>query len=258
MRFWLAAAGILLVVALLYLPTWSLNSKPKSKPEATTLSQETLRFQGKIDYFKALLRENQSEEKNAIFADSLSEYYARSMRFDSAAWYAQVAATFFSTASMYKKVGNYYYTAYQLVAQDKKQELASKARLWLEKAMTLNPNDSESICKVALTYISSEPMRGVRMLKDILTKEPQNEDALYSLGMLSMTSGQIELAIERLEKLRAINPQHANGQLLLGKAYEQTGQRDKALQTFENIIKTVHDSALVEQAKVHRKDLFNN
>lgn len=254
MRLGLATSGILLAVALLYLPTWSLNSKDKAPPRLG----EALPFQEKIDHFRALIKENQSKEKNAIFADSLSGYFARSMQFDSAAWYAQVAASFFSTASMYKKVGDYFYGAYQLAAQNEKQELASRAKLWLEKAVALNPDDSESVCKIALTYISSEPMRGVRMLKDILKKEPDNQEALYSLGMLSMTSGQFELAIERLEKLRDINPRHANGQFLLGEAYKQTGQREKALQLFENIIKTAPDPALAEQAKERRKDLLNN
>src|SRR6218665_1553548 len=254
MRFGLAVSGVLLAIALLYLPTWSLNSGAKSPPHLG----EVLRFQKKIDHFRALLKENQSKEKNAIFADSLGEYFARSMQFDSAAWYGQVAASFFSTASMYKKVGDYFYGAYRLAAQDKKQALASQAKQWLEKAIALNPDDLESACKIALTYISSEPMRGVGMLKDILKKAPDNQEALYSLGMLSMASGQFELAIERLEKLRDVNPPHADGQLLLGEAYEQTGQREKALQIFENIIKTARDSALLEQAKERRKNLLNN
>ena len=44
-----------------------------------------------------------SNQKNAIFADSLRSLYAQAGQFDSAAWYGEQAATFFKTNESFQK-----------------------------------------------------------------------------------------------------------------------------------------------------------
>src|SRR5689334_3769254 len=50
--------------------------------------------------------QNSSDEKNAIFADSLQSLYTQAGQFDSAAWFGEKAAMFFNTTESFLKVGN--------------------------------------------------------------------------------------------------------------------------------------------------------
>lgn len=165
--------------------------------------------------------------------------YAQAGQFDSAAWYGEQAATFFKTNESFLKAGNAYYEAYSFAMQPEKQKaMAEKAREWLGKAVDANPKNLEAKVKMAMTYVSSStPMRGIQMMREVLTEDPKNEFALFNMGMLSIQSGQYARAIERLEELAQVNPNHLQGQMLLGVAYLNNGNKDKARQQFERVKK---------------------
>src|SRR5882762_3408401 len=77
-----------------------------------------------------------SNEKNAIFADSLQNLYTQAGQFDSAAAYGAEAATFFNTTESFLKAGNSYYEASTFAMDAQKQRaLAEKAREWLGKVI---------------------------------------------------------------------------------------------------------------------------
>ena len=66
-------------------------------------------------------------------------------------------------------------------------------------------------------------MQGITMLREVLAADPKNELALLNMGMLSIQSGQHERAVERLEELVKVNPNHTQGHLLLGIALMNSG-----------------------------------
>jgi tetratricopeptide (TPR) repeat protein len=143
-----------------------------------------------------------SNQKNAIFADSLRKLYTQAGQFDSAAWFAAQAATFFNTTESFLNAGNSYYEAYTFAMGPEKQEqMAQKTREWLGKVLESEPKNLEVKTKMAMTYLSSgSPMQGITMLREVLAEDPKNEFALYNMGMLSVQSGQYDRAIERLEE----------------------------------------------------------
>src|SRR5690349_23129667 len=53
--------------------------------------------QVKISDFRRQFQASASNEKNAIFADSLANLYVTAGKYDSSAWFAEVAAKFFNT-----------------------------------------------------------------------------------------------------------------------------------------------------------------
>ena len=75
-------------------------------------------------------------------------------------------------------------------------------------------------------------MQGITMLREVLAEDPNNEPALFNMGMLSIQSGQYDRAIERLSELIKINPNHTQGHLLLGIAWMNTGEKAKARAEF--------------------------
>ena len=106
-----------------------------------------------------------------------------------------------------------------------------------------------------MTYISSSPMQGINMLMEVLKADPQNESALFNLGMLSIQSGQNEKAVERLETLVKINPNHTQAQLLLGIAWMNLGDKTKARAQFEKVKQMDKDPAVQATVDSYLKDL---
>ena len=107
-----------------------------------------------------------------------------------------------------------------------------------------------------MTYLSSSaPMQGITLLREVLAEDPKNEFALFNMGMLSIQSGQYDRAIERLEELVQVNPNHTQGQLLLGVAYMNKGKKEKAREQFEKVKKLDSDPAVQATADSYLKDL---
>jgi Flp pilus assembly protein TadD len=93
------------------------------------------------------------------------------------------------------------------------------------------------------------------MMREVLAEDPKNEFALYNMGMLSIQSGQYDRAIERLNELVAVNPNHVQGQLLLGVAFLNKGSKEKARLQFEKVKKLDNDPAVQATVDSYLKDL---
>ncbi len=198
-----------------------------------------------------------SAEKSAIFADSLADLYWEAGKFDSAAWYANEAASFFNTMDSWIRAGDSYYQAYTFALDQLKQdELAEKARQYFSQVLKGNPGNLEVKTKMAMTYLSSgNPMQGITMLREVLNEDPRNELALFNMGMLSIQSGQNDRAIERLKELTAINPGHIQAQLLLGVAYVNKGEKGLAREQFEKVKQLDADPAVQATVDAYLQDL---
>ncbi|MBX2964882.1 MAG: tetratricopeptide repeat protein [Cyclobacteriaceae bacterium] len=196
-------------------------------------------------------------EKSAIFADSLADLYWEAGKFDSAAWFANEAATFFNTMESWIKAGDSYYQAYTFsLDQLKQNELAESARQYFSMILKRNPGNLEVKTKMAMTYLSTaNPMQGITLLREVLAEDPKNESALFNLGMLSIQSGQYDRAVERLKELIEVNPNHIQGQLLLGVAFMNKGNKKEAREQFEKVKQLDADPAVQATADSYLKDL---
>ena len=197
------------------------------------------------------------DEKNAIFADSLANLYQEAGKFDSAAWFAEEASTFFNTKESFLKAGNDYYEAFTFsINSEKQRAFAEKSRIFFTQVLKADPKNLEVKTKMAMTYVSSStPMQGIRMLREVLAEDPKNQPALYNMGMLAIQSGQYDRAIERLMLLVEVNPRHIQGQLLLGVAYMNKGDKTRAKQQFQKVKQLDKDPAVQATADSYLKDL---
>ena len=197
-------------------------------------------------------------EKNSIFADSLWRLYTSIGKFDSAAWYAEQSATFLKTTESYLRAGNSYYEAFSYaLEQDKQNQMGTKAREYLGKAVDANPKLYDAKARMGMTYIGggNPPMKGITMLREVATEDPTNEFALFSLGMLSIQSTQYDRAVDWLTKLVAVNPDHLQGQVFLGIALANTGEKQKARVQFEKARKMTTDPQVHATIDSYLKDL---
>jgi tetratricopeptide (TPR) repeat protein len=263
-RIILAVVAAALVWLIFLLPKAVVENESQLKEEASAEtaspaghSEIPANLSGSIKSVRSQYSPDVSNQKNAIFADSLRNLYTQAGQFDSAAWYAEQAATFFNTTESFLKAGNSYYEAYTFAMGPEKQEqMAEKARTWLGKVLDSEPKNLEIKTKMAMTYMSSKaPMQGISMLREVLAEDPKNELALFNFGMLSIQSGQYDKAIEYMERLIVVNPNHLQGQLLLGVAYMNKGNNDKARQQFEKVKQLDKDPAVQATVDSYLKDL---
>jgi tetratricopeptide (TPR) repeat protein len=206
----------------------------------------------------ARLRHQFKTKKSSIFADSLWQLYTSIGKFDSAAWFAEQSASFLKTTESYLRAGNSYYEAFSYALEQEKQaQLGEKAREFLGKALEANPKLYEAKAKMAMTYMTSgaPPMQGIRMLREVAQEDPTNEFALFSLGMLSIQSTQYDRAVEWLTKLVQVNPKHIQGQVFLGVALANAGEKDKAREQFEKARKMTTDPSVIASIDSYLKDL---
>ncbi len=253
-RIILLVVSAVLIVALYFLPKAvvendsQLQTGPETKSAlpASPHTQTPKSIRHNINRLRTRYLSNLPEEKNAIFADSLAGLYNQAGLFDSAVWFAERANAFFNTDESLLKAGNACYEAYTFAINGEKQNaLAEKTRELFGKVLEKNPDNLEVKTKMAMTFLSSKsPMRGIAMLREVLEKDPKNELALFNMGMLSIQSGQYGKAVEWLEKLAGVNEGHLQGQLLLGVAYLNQGEKTKARQQFEKVKKMDKDPSV--------------
>jgi tetratricopeptide (TPR) repeat protein len=109
-----------------------------------------------------------------------------------------------------------------------------------------------------MTYVSGEdPMTGIQMIRKVAEEHPDNELALYQLGMLSVTTGQYDRAVERFEKLIALSADHGEAHFYLGYCWFEMEQYEKAREQFEKVLTMDVSGELLEAAKKYLENINN-
>ena len=264
-RIILVVVSIALIAGLFLLPkvvvendnAISQNPTDSIAPKIEMHAQVPETLSASIKNLRALVAANPENEKNAIFADSLADLYASAGKFDSAAWFAEDASKFFNTMESWTKAGDMYYQAYSFaVDKGKQSDFALSAQKNYNKVLAKSPNNLDVKTKLAMTHLTeANPMKAIGMLREVLVQDPANELALYNMGMLSIQSGQYDRAVERLDQLLKVNPKHVQGNLLLGVAYLETGNKRKAREQFEKVKLLDTDPSVQAVADSYLKDL---
>lgn len=193
----------------------------------------------------------QSEEKSAIFADSLAVLFKEASKLDSAAKYTELAT------NNLEAVGDAYYDAFSFaVDAQKANELGEKVRFYYQKILSNDASRLDIKTKIAMTYVSTDnPMSGIMMLREVLESDPNNEDALFNLGVLSIQSGQYKNAIERFDQLLNNHPDNEQAMFYLALSYFNDGQRPKAKALFEKIKNTSKDEQVLAAVESYLNEL---
>lgn len=113
-----------------------------------------------------------------------------------------------------------------------------------ENAISINPNNIAHKANLALCYTENppkdDPMKGILMLVGLNKEFPDNVLILNNLGRLAIDTGQFERAVERLEQALSLDPDNVTTICLLSKAYDSSGQTEKARQFAELCSKLIN------------------
>ena len=230
------------------------SSSPSSGDPGQNLSEQDAR---RISQYRQAFDFAENKEKSVIFADSLAELYQANGLFDSAAVFIEIIAQELPGIDSWRRAGDAYYEAFTSEGDaDKRQELAAKAREYFEKVMEQAPQDFESKNRLAMTMLSgSNPMPGIMMLREIVEEDPENEQALFNLGALSMQSNQFDKAVERFEQVIQLHPENIQAHFFLGVSYLETSRKRKAREQFELVKSMDADPEIQAAADSYLEDL---
>jgi tetratricopeptide (TPR) repeat protein len=186
------------------------------------------------------LRVQYRQEKNAAarlkLAGELAAQYREVAKFDSAGYYYEQVAAVRPGEKIYQKAADQYFEAFSFAATpERAKELGAKARGLYDLVLKNNPGNLDAKTNLAMTYIAmgEAPMQGVTLLREVIATDPNNEKALFNLGILSIQSGQHEKAVERFRQLAQLNPKHAQAHFYLAVSLAATGKKEAARQMFE-------------------------
>lgn len=211
----------------------------------------------KINDLRQKFKSSIIKEKSAIFADSLAALFVEYHKYDSAAKYLEFVADVKTGKEHVLKAADAYYKAFTFAIDESKAlRFGDKARALYERVLEADPGNLEVKTNIAMTYVStSNPMKGIVMLREILEKNPDHEGALFNMGLLSMQSNQFEKAKERFERLHELNPDHLQAEFFLAVSYFNLGSKRKAKEHFEKLQTRETDPGILATIENYLKDI---
>ncbi len=125
----------------------------------------------------------------------------------------------------------------------------SKAIESYDKVLEINPSNLNAKTDLGILYAEAtdQPMKGITLLREVVTENPLHENAQMNLGFLSMKSGQYDKAIERFNKVLQINRSRIDAHLYMGESYLQKGNPDSAIINLEIFKNLTNDQELIKQ-----------
>jgi tetratricopeptide (TPR) repeat protein len=121
--------------------------------------------------------------------------------------------------------------------------LASNAKVLLEQALQLNPNNDSSKIGLGACYIlgniSNNPMQGILPVREIVQKDPNNLYGQLILGLGGKKSGQYDKAVERFSIIVSKQPDNMEATLHLAECYDLKGDKPNAVKWYSVVKKKI-------------------
>lgn len=141
-----------------------------------------------------------------------------------------------------------------------KNNLITFALRSYEAALKLSPDDNTLKLKTGTAYVegSTEPMKGISLLREVIAEEPDNVPALILLGRFSIMSGQFDKAKERLDQALLFSPSNAEALFFMAITQQGLGNNEKAIELFEACKKLVNNPDFDAEIDGYIEDLKSN
>jgi tetratricopeptide (TPR) repeat protein len=143
-----------------------------------------------------------------------------------------------------------------------KQWMADQARELFEKAVALNPANDSLKVDLGSCYIfgssaanPQEVMQGIQQILEVVRKDSSNMYAQLMLGIGGVYSGQLDKAIERLNKVTAKEPHNLEAVFMLAEAYERMGNRPNAIKWYQHGMQYMRNPEMVKEIEAKIKTL---
>ena len=191
-----------------------------------------------------------NDQKNLVL-DSLTSRWSSFQKPVPVAYYAEKMALLNSTSQNWENAGKRYLAATQFVEPPKRAFIFKRAITCFEKAIQLDPENVNARINMAACYVegTSDPMKGIGMLKEIERKDSNNINLQLNFAMFSERSGQFEKAAQRYNKILQIDPAYIEAYLHLADAHENMGEKKKAIEDLEKYMALVSDATIKTEVR---------
>jgi len=132
-----------------------------------------------------------------------------------------------------------------------KQWMADEAKELFQKALSINPANDSAKIGLGGSYIfgssadnPQEVMTGIQQILEVARRDSTNMYAQLMLGIGGVVSGQLDKAVERLEKVVAKEPTNLEAVFMLAEAYERKEDKAHAIRWYEAGKKLVDDAEM--------------
>jgi tetratricopeptide (TPR) repeat protein len=220
------------------------------------LSEEDQKKAGKL---LSDLKSSRGDQKIQVL-DSLGNFYDNQKQPGLSAKYFEEIAKEQNTEKSWINAAFRYFDGFKSTKDSSiRPILVQKAIDCYSKALELNPSNLNVKTDLGVCYTeTSQPMKGILLLKEVTTENPKHENAQMNLGLLSMKSGQYDKAIERFLKVIEINPSRSEIYLYLGQSYLQKDNKKEAIEYFEKYTGESKDPIMTSQVQEYIKELKRN
>lgn len=267
------AGALVLTVALYSAP----RKSSSQKPVVTALQdqKQDFNFEELLSFQKKnLSAENLQNTENWIaqlnqpasrvnlnLYDSLAKVWDEKKMFPLSAHYYELKSEKDNSEKSFLNAAYRYFDAYkEAIDSNYKASMVDKAVKNYLKVIELNPKNLDAKTDLGVLYAEGtpEPMKGIMLLREVVAENPKHENAQLNLGFLSVKSGQFEKALERFNKVMEINPKRIDVYLYKAQTFEQMGDKQKAIEEFENYNNTSSNFEMIAEVKKHISELKGN
>lgn len=120
----------------------------------------------------------------------------------------------------------------------------------LEPVVQAQPENEDALLSLGLAYTRSvAPMQGILTVRKVVELNPANLEAQYRLGEFSLQTGQIDKAIERFETVLSLDERHYPAMFRLAIALAQADRSEEAKPYLQRVIAEAENPALQENAR---------
>ena len=258
LRIVLIAGALALTIVLYLLPKTPLKPKEESAAEPVLASgfsfekyvtdaKTSLEWNasGKLDVWEGLLKNDQKPE----LYDSIAAVWDSTGKPGIAASVFDRKAAITQTEKDWLQAAYRYFDAFK-AARDSAEVVyfTSAAIRCYSKVLEINPSNLDAKMDLGVVYAegTAEPMKGIMMLREVVTEDPEHENAQMNLGFLSMKSGQFDKARERFQKVLEINPSRVDMYVYIGESFVRTGDKKEAIRNFEIFKNLTNDPQMIK------------
>ncbi|WP_316822057.1 tetratricopeptide repeat protein [Pedobacter gandavensis] len=187
-----------------------------------------------------------SEDKKAAEAKLLAKKWDDLEQTVPSALYLEIVASKEPTLNNWLSAGDTFMKAFDNTRDSVLlPALLQKANLAYTNAVKIDSNSNDAKTGLGITIVNGmgAPMAGIAMLMDVVKKDPKNLKANMSLGTFAMKSGQFDKAITRFQNIIAMKPS-PEAYFYLGTAYENLGKNPEAIEAYEKSKKLAANATL--------------
>ena len=201
------------------------------------------------DLEQSVIRGDVKKQKLDVF-HQLAHFWKDSARiFEPYAWYEAEAARLENSEKSLT-------FAAHLILENLRNEESDQLKRWkalqakdlFERSLRINDKNDSTIVGLGACYIfgniADNPMEGILKVRQVVEKDSTNVFAQMVLGHGSLMSGQYDRAIDRFEKVLALQPANLEAILLMAEVFERKEDKANAIKWYSKALPLAPNPAM--------------